>query len=252
MKRDQQKTNWLLDAALFGGFLLAMWLDFTGVAIHQWWGLGMGVLAVYHLMRHQSWVAAVTKRLLHGASSRTLRMVAADVGLLTGFATITSTGIVMSTWLDLTLTSYGAWRTVHVAASMVTGALIVAKIGMHWRWVVTVAQRTLVAAPRPSAGELASVPAHVGRRDFIRLMGIVGASTLLLGVNALRADEAESEVAAGVGEAASVAATAATASNNASASCTIRCGRRCSYPGHCRRYTDSNGNGRCDLGECSS
>ena len=83
-------------------------------------------------------------------------------------------------------------------------------------------------------------------------MGIVGASTLLLGVNALRADEAESEVAAGAGKAASAGANAATARNNAAASCTIRCGRRCSYPGHCRRYTDSNGNGRCDLGECTS
>jgi hypothetical protein len=32
----------------------------------------------------------------------------------------------------------------------------------------------------------------------------------------------------------------------------VRCDRRCSYPGHCRKYTDSNGNGRCDLGECLS
>lgn len=27
------------------------------------------------------------------------------------------------------------------------------------------------------------------------------------------------------------------------------CNRDCSYPGHCRRYTDQNNNGRCDLGE---
>ncbi len=32
--------------------------------------------------------------------------------------------------------------------------------------------------------------------------------------------------------------------------CTVRCQRSCSYPGHCRRYTDANNNGRCDLGEC--
>lgn len=30
---------------------------------------------------------------------------------------------------------------------------------------------------------------------------------------------------------------------------TVRCTRGCSYPGHCRRYTDSNGNNRCDLSE---
>jgi hypothetical protein len=35
-----------------------------------------------------------------------------------------------------------------------------------------------------------------------------------------------------------------------SSGCVVRCERGCSYPGHCRRYTDSNQNGRCDLGEC--
>ena len=32
--------------------------------------------------------------------------------------------------------------------------------------------------------------------------------------------------------------------------CTVRCQRGCSYPGHCRRYTDANNNSLCDLGEC--
>ncbi|QRN84136.1 hypothetical protein JR338_05190 [Chloroflexota bacterium] len=40
-------------------------------------------------------------------------------------------------------------------------------------------------------------------------------------------------------------ATAVTESN-----CTVQCARGCSYPSHCRRYTDANGNGLCDLGEC--
>jgi hypothetical protein len=45
--------------------------------------------------------------------------------------------------------------------------------------------------------------------------------------------------------------TSANSSSTSSASaCQVRCNRRCSYPGHCRRYTDSNKNGRCDLGEC--
>lgn len=33
-------------------------------------------------------------------------------------------------------------------------------------------------------------------------------------------------------------------------SCTVRCRNGCSFPGRCRRYTDSNGNNKCDLGEC--
>jgi hypothetical protein len=42
MKWDKQETNWIIDIALFGGFLLALWLDLTGVAAHQWLGLAGG------------------------------------------------------------------------------------------------------------------------------------------------------------------------------------------------------------------
>jgi protein-S-isoprenylcysteine O-methyltransferase Ste14 len=36
----------------------------------------------------------------------------------------------------------------------------------------------------------------------------------------------------------------------ASAACSVACSHGCSFPGSCRRYTDSNGNGLCDWGEC--
>lgn len=42
----------------------------------------------------------------------------------------------------------------------------------------------------------------------------------------------------------------ALANSDTNTYCTVQCLRGCSYPGHCRRYTDSNGNGKCDLGEC--
>lgn len=49
--------------------------------------------------------------------------------------------------------------------------------------------------------------------------------------------------------------TAAAGSSSAAASaattCRVRCGKRCAFPGRCGRYTDSNANGRCDLGECA-
>jgi hypothetical protein len=32
---------------------------------------------------------------------------------------------------------------------------------------------------------------------------------------------------------------------------TCRKGKHCSFPGDCRDYVDSNGNGLCDLGECA-
>ncbi len=44
MKQDKQKRNWIIDAVLFGGFLVALWLDLTGLAVHQWLGIAVGAL----------------------------------------------------------------------------------------------------------------------------------------------------------------------------------------------------------------
>jgi hypothetical protein len=261
MKHDKQKHNWLIDAVLFGGFLGALWLDLTGVAAHQWLGLAVGGLATYHLVRHWSWVKAVTARFFGRTSTQLRTFYAVDAALAVGLATITVTGVVISTWLDLTLATYAAWHTVHVAASVATLALLVAKIGLHWRWIIDVARRRIFSAPASAqaptqAGQPGlAQPVRVvrqtplGRRDFVRLMAGVGAVALLAGANALSVlkigDAEASAAASSAGD--DLAQTAASAQAQA---CTVRCSQGCSYPGRCGRYVDSNDNGLCDLGEC--
>ena len=39
------------------------------------------------------------------------------------------------------------------------------------------------------------------------------------------------------------------AASSSSGTTSVRCNRGCSYPGHCRRYEDTNGNNICDLSE---
>ena len=94
---------------------------------------------------------AVTGRLFDRASRQSRKFYAVDAGLAVGFATITVTGLAISTWLDLSLASYVIWRNVHVLASVATLALLVAKIGLHWRWIVDVARRRIFPAPAPVA-----------------------------------------------------------------------------------------------------
>src|SRR5512136_3017479 len=113
MTQNKQKTNWLIDAVLFGGFLLALCLDLTGLPVHQWLGLAVGVLAGYHLAAHYRWVVAVTGRIFGSTSRQARTFHAIDAGLAVGFAAILVTGVVISTWLDLALASYTAWRAAH-------------------------------------------------------------------------------------------------------------------------------------------
>lgn len=263
MKQDKLKHNWLMDAALFGGFSGSLWLDLTGVAAHQWLGLAVGALAAYHLVRHWSWVEAVTARFFGRTSTQSRTFYVVDAGLAVGFAAIGASGLVISTWLGLELASYAAWRNLHVVASVVTLALVVAKIGLHWRWIVSTARRRIFPQPATAAvreagaaqpvSGTAPMAVPIGRRDFVRLMGGVGAVALLAGVNALSGSlGAQAEGAAAAQTTTGTAAAGQAALTSTTSACTVRCGRRCSYPGHCGRYRDSNGNGRCDWGECLS
>ena len=257
MKQDKQKRNWIIDATLFGGFLLALWLDLTGLAVHQWLGIAVGALAGYHLAAHWSWVKAVTGRLFGRTSTQSRQFYTVDAGLAVGFVAIAVTGLVISTWLDLSLMSYAVWRNVHVLASVVTLFLVVVKIGLHWRWIVSTARRRIFPAPAPvrQADAVQAVPAvtPMGRRDFVRLMAGVSAVALLAGVNALSGDAGDQVGGASAVQAAeNTTVQGSTSPASTTSSCRVRCGRRCSYPGHCHRYVDANNNGRCDLGECLS
>ena len=265
--KHKPSTNWIIGAALFGGFILSIWLDLTGLALHQWLGLAVGALAVYHLAAHWRWVTAVSQRFFGRTSRQARTFYLVDAGLAAGFAAIVVTGLAISTWLDLALASYEGWRAVHIAASTLTLALVVVKIGLHGRWIVSTARKRLLPEPaRRNAAQPAAVSVAAGRRDFLRLMGGVGAVALLGGLHALGSltdGEVEASAAAASQAANTASQTSGAGSTRAarsssgaasasSAACTVRCNRRCSYPGHCRRYTDSNGNGRCDLGECVS
>jgi hypothetical protein len=295
MKTDKQKHNWLVDATLFAGFLVAMLLDLTGLTAHQWLGVAVTALAGYHLLAHEQWVVSVTQRFFGRTSRQARRSFLVDAGLLIGFAAIGFTGLVISTWLNLTLVDFMAWRAAHVIASVVTLGLVVLKIGAHWRWIVTVAGRRLIPRPSGTSAILAAQPARIGRREFVRLMSFVGVTALFAGANALRGDGtgapdasvASAETSAVTDErtsaqaavaitptavpgptrvltdgfnrppatvaqtsGASAKTNSASATTNTTGACVVRCSKRCAYPGRCRRYVDTNGNKRCDLGEC--
>ncbi|MHB0875373.1 MAG: hypothetical protein ACYC5O_04935 [Anaerolineae bacterium] len=296
MARPGQKLKWIVDAVLLLGFLAALALDVTGLPLHQWLGVGIAALASYHLLVHRDWVASVTRRFFGQTGGRARLYYAIDAALLLGLLAITVSGLVISTWLNLPLANYEAWRVTHVAASLASLWLAVVKLGLHWRWIAAVARRHVlpaIPAARTPAPVPATVPASTGRRDFLKLVGGVGTLAALATASVLddRADalaptavvyldsptatatpsataeptasasaaatatDSPGASATGTETATAVAsatptAVAATATVQQATTCTVRCPRGCSYPGQCRRYVDSDGNKKCDLGEC--
>ena len=254
MKNKTHQMNGLVDAALFAGFVLACFLDLTGQEAHQWLGVAIGGLALYHLWRHQAWVQAAARRWLSGLTSRARLYALLDLGLFAGLAGIISTGVVISSWLSLQLSNYAAWRDWHVGITLATLGLLVAKLGLHWRWIAQ-ALRAPARSIEPVAAPVPAPAGALGRRDFLKVMGVVSIAALLTGAQIAGSQAASivTEQQSSVATTSSSSGSTATTSSGASSvtACQVQCNRRCSYPGHCRRYTDSNQNGRCDLGECS-
>lgn len=306
MKVNKQSKNWWIDALMLVGYLFCFYLEFTGVSGHEWLGACIGLLAVIHTWLHWDWVVAVTKRFFKGSCARSRWYYVVDVLIVIGFVVILETGLVISTWLNLDLLNYVTWLDIHLYASYATLALLVVKIGLHWRWVVNITSKIFATEKPPVQGrplQPVAVPVDktmVDRRRFLGLMGIVGAGSLLAVINVVREHsvfntEVSGNISAmGVEEAPATASVqdtpsdsltqkvetsedSALASSNepalseqespaipspeatvmaaqeprvAAEACEVRCSNGCAYPGRCRRYVDSNGNGLCDLGEC--
>jgi len=253
----KQKTNWWIDILLFAGFILAFFLDLTGFSLHQILGMAIGAVALYHLFAHQQWVEAVTRRFFGKTSNQARLYYLIDFALLGGFFMIIATGLVISSWLNLTLVSYAAWRWIHVTASVTTLLAVCLKLALHWRWIVSTSKRIIARTDTAQTGTIVMRPSShanlTGRREFLKVMGVVGGISLVAlsqSLQGLQIPESEDTAAESATTTSTSSTTLFSTSNQqASVSSSVQCNKGCSYPGHCRRYTDSNGNGRCDLGE---
>lgn len=136
----------------------------------------------------------------------------------------------------------------------------------------------------PAAAPLRTNEVNVERRRFLVMMGVIGAGSVLAVSNLFpaRAAQADNDLASlatldetdldslwtasqqGSPVSSSTVSDSITLEDvpeevviaesdslsSADAYCTVECRRGCSFPGHCRRYVDQNGNGLCDEGEC--
>jgi hypothetical protein len=279
-----QKTNWWLDAVLLVSFLTTFFLDITGVELHQWIGIGLGFMLLVHLARHMDWVGTVVTRFFGKCTASSRVNLIIDGLLMGGFGMIIFTGLIISTWLNLTFINYTGWWAVHVASAAMTLFALLVKLYLHRKWIVNVAETHVFR--RKDKKEPAVIPgmaaARVNRREFLKMGAVLGAGALVgvsqihnvfetitanqasaVTIPASQAVPVSQNVSPNVSPATtgstavptSIPTTAPTAVNvaaskNSASSCTVRCPRGCSFPGRCRRYADSNGNGKCDLGEC--
>ncbi len=256
----KQKLNWLIDAGLFIGYLLTFFLDLTGLWWHQWLGVGVGALALYHLWVHWDWTVNVTKRFFGKTSNQCRLFYVIDWLLILSYAVILFSGLIISTWFNLGLSDYLLWLDYHIYSSIAALVITLVKIGTHWRWIVKTASKYFGLWRKPTP-TLAAQPvlnnphsSTLNRREFLQLMGVVSLTSLISAANLLEFGEEElrSLISDQTTSPDMPPADNLAAPGQINSDCAVICDQGCTYPGECRRYIDQNGNGICDLTECSS
>jgi Domain of unknown function (DUF4405) len=146
------RVDFWFDALLLLGFTLAYSYGFTGIAIHEWLGLALGVAFLLHLTLHWDWVVRTTARLLRPRGPDKLIWIV-NLALLFGMTLCVASGILISRvalpYLGIYPLGGPFWGRLHDLTAEITLGLVPVHVALRWRWIVGVARRMLA---RRSAG----------------------------------------------------------------------------------------------------
>lgn len=173
------RLNWLIDAAVFLGGLIAaitgvyfLFLPsggyrggrnpFYGITIlfdrhtwsdlHMWLGIVMIVAAVIHFAIHWSWVKMMTRRAVAAAQSRGTKLsrgakvnVAIDVTVAISFVVTAISGLYFFFFPEgnrvTILFDATMWDLVHTWSGVVLIIAAIVHLAIHWRWITNVTGR---------------------------------------------------------------------------------------------------------------
>lgn len=139
--------NYWLDIALFFAFIIDMNTRFTGLAIHEWLGLGFGVALIYHMLLHWNWIASITRRLLGRLPGGQRLRYLIDLVLFIDMVVLTMTGIWISEvamqQLGLGFGDHFLWRRLHEQTADLAIWLVALHIALDWKWIVSTTRRYL-------------------------------------------------------------------------------------------------------------
>jgi hypothetical protein len=139
------RVDVLLDTALLLALGVAFTFSFTGLSIHEWFGLAFGLALLVHLTLHWDWVVRTTRGMLSTAGRRRLMWVINSI-LMLDLTLCIASGILISEVaipsLGIHLAGVGGyWTTLHARTADAAIVLIAVHIGLDWRWIVTVVRR---------------------------------------------------------------------------------------------------------------
>lgn len=146
-KMSITKQNLFVDLLIVTGFLFTSQPHFTGMAIHEWLGLGLGVGFLTHVLLHWRWVYESSRRFFGKLAHQSRINYILNLALLVAFTLIIFSGIMISEevlpLLGLQGAHGGVWKWLHTTSVDLVVWLVGLHIALHWKWIVSAAKKYL-------------------------------------------------------------------------------------------------------------
>jgi hypothetical protein len=145
------KTRLVLDIGLLLAFLVAFSPGATGISVHEWLSLAIGVPTLIHLVINWDWVVRVAGNVLGKIRATSRVNLAVDMALFVATITVMLSGLLVSqviaTSLGLALTPDAIWYAVHSASATISVVLLTIHFALHAPWAVRIARGWLAPSP---------------------------------------------------------------------------------------------------------
>jgi Domain of unknown function (DUF4405) len=148
------RVDFWFDASLLLGFTLAYSYGFTGIEIHEWLGLALGLALLLHLTLHWDWVLRTTRRLINPRGNDKLIWLV-NLALLVAMTLCVASGVLISRvalpYLGIKPIGGPFWTRLHILTAEFTLGLVPVHVALRWRWIAGVGRRLLTRHHRQGA-----------------------------------------------------------------------------------------------------
>ena len=145
----------VFDMVLFIAFAIAYAEDFTGLTLHEWFGIAFGVALLFHFSLHWEWVVRTTKGMLTTSGRRRV-MWLVNLALLGDLMLCIGSGILITGWrvFGVAFNSSEFWNNLHGTTAGVAIALVGIHIGLDSRWITNCFRRMTRVSRRRMGGTI--------------------------------------------------------------------------------------------------
>ncbi|RCK72499.1 MAG: hypothetical protein ANABAC_1847 [Anaerolineae bacterium] len=137
--------NFLLDILLFVAVLIAFEPRLSGIPIHEWLSLALGITLLVHLLWHWDWIINVGKRYFKRLFHLSRLKFVVDLLFLIAFVTVMVSGLLISRSIlplfGIQTDHRSIWRVLHSLSADLSLLFLAIHLGLNWDWIVCTLKR---------------------------------------------------------------------------------------------------------------